>query len=268
MKKVILFALIMAIVAGALLYFYLDNLENEKAVEVVYEDVLVAAVDIPAYSVITGDMLTLTQMPAGTAHPLAAHSADEAIGYVTEGLIVAGEEILPEKLKQQGQDDSGMSYIIPDGMRAVTISVDEISGVAGFVQRGDYVDVIAYTTTTYEPEDNANTVATTDETTGETTVTTTIDNTEKTQKGTTVVAAQNVCVAAVGTTLKDNSVEVAEGTVEIYASITLLLTPEDAMRVIQGEKSGILTVVLRSSGDHEANTEGPVISDSLLDEAN
>ncbi len=258
MKKVILIALIAAIAAGALLYFYLDNLEQEAVVEVVYEDVLVAAVDIPAYSVITADMLTLTQMPEGTAHPRAAHSADEAIGYVTEGLIVAGEEILPEKLKQPGQSDSGLSYIIPDGMRAVTISVDEISGVAGFVQRGDYVDVIAYTTTTYDPEEEANTEETAEGTTEETT--------QKTQ-GTTVVAAQNVCVAAVGTTLKTSSNALAEDTEDTYASITLLLTPEDAMRVIQGAKSGIVTIVLRASGDHEANTEEPVVSDSLLEEA-
>jgi Flp pilus assembly protein CpaB len=68
MKKVILIALIAAIAAGALLYFYLDDLEKESVVEVVYEDVLVASADIPAYSVITADMVTLTQMPEGTAH--------------------------------------------------------------------------------------------------------------------------------------------------------------------------------------------------------
>jgi pilus assembly protein CpaB len=251
MKKVILIALIAAIAAGALLYFYLDDLEKESVVEVVYEDVLVASADIPAYSVITADMVTLTQMPEGTAHPRAAHSASEAIGFVTEGLIVAGEEILPEKLKQPGQSESGMSYIIPDGMRAVTISVDEISGVAGFVQRGDYVDVIAYTTTSYDPEPVP------DSETGEIT--------EKTQ-ATTVVAAQNVCVAAVGTTLK-TGVSTTDAEEEVYSSITLFLTPADAMRVIQSAKSGVITVVLRASGDHEANAEEPVVSDSLLDEA-
>lgn len=256
MKKVILFALIAALAAGTLLYFYLGNLEQETVVEVVYEDVLVAAVDIPAYSVITADMLTLTQMPEGTAHPRVAHSIDEAVGYVTESLIVSGEEILPEKLKQPGQSDSGLSYIIPDGMRAVTISVDEISGVAGFIQRGDYVDVLAYTTTTYDPDEGTDTQDTEE----------TVTATEKTQ-GTTVVAAQNVCVAAVGTTLKTTTSTDSDGTDEIYSSITLLLTPEDAMRVIQGAKSGIVTIVLRASGDHTANTEEPIVSDSLLDEA-
>jgi pilus assembly protein CpaB len=141
-------------------------------------------------------------------------------------------------------------------MRAVTIAVDEISGVAGFIQRGDYVDVIAYTTTTYDPQGEANTGETEEEAT------------EDKQQGTSVVAAQNVCVAAVGTTLKAAADTLADGTETIYSSVTLLLTPEDAMRVIQGAKSGIVTIALRASGDHTANGEEPVVSDSLLDQAN
>jgi len=242
MKKVVLFALIAAVVAGALLYFYLDSLEQEKTVEIVYENVLVAAEDIPAYAVITAEMVTVKQVPQGSSHPRAARSAEEAVGYVTESLIVSGEEILPEKLKQPGQTESGLSYIVPEGMRAVTVAVDEISGVAGFVQRGDYVDVLAYTTTTYVPE----------------------ETTEKTH-GTTIVAAQNVCVAAVGTTLAAGTD--ADDTETVYSSITLFLTPEDAMRVVQSAKGGVVTIVLRASGDHDENDQTPVVNDMLLDQA-
>lgn len=253
MKKVVLFALIAAVVAGALLYFYLGSLEQEKTVEIVYENVLVAAEDIPAYAVITAEMVTVKQVPQGSSHPRAARSAEEAVGFVTEGLIVSGEEILPEKLKQPGQTESGLSYIVPEGMRAVTVAVDEISGVAGFVQRGDYVDVLAYTTTTYVPDE---TTDGTDETAAETA--------EKTQ-GTTIVAAQNVCVAAVGTTLAAGTD--AEDTGTVYSSITLFLTPEDAMRVVQSAKGGVVTIVLRASGDHDENDQIPVVNDMLLDQA-
>lgn len=246
MKKVILFALIMAIVAGALLYFYLDNLEQDTVVEVVYEDVLVAAVDIPAYSVITADMLTLTQVPEGTSHPLAAHSSDDVIGNVTENLIVAGEEILPIKLKKQGEVDSGMSYVVPEGMRAVTIAVDEISGVAGFIQRGDYVDVIAFIDINYLQ-------GVVDET-GE------VVTEESTEIQTSLFVVQNVCVAAVGTTMQSGTAETGE---MIYGSITLLLTPEEALRVNLCAKGGILTVALRSSGDHEIIDSMPITADGL-----
>jgi len=246
MKKVILFALIAALAAGVLLYFYLGNLEQETVVEVVYEDVLVAAVDIPAYSVITADMVTLTKVPEGTSHPLAARSAAEVVGNVTESLIVEGEEILPVKLKKQGEVDSGMSYVVPDGMRAVTIAVDEVSGVAGFIQRGDYVDIIAFMDIKYLNGIVDETGATI------TSETTTVQ--------TSLYAAENVCVAAVGTTMQSDSSETDE---VLYESITLLLTPEDALRVNLCAKAGVLTVALRSSGDHEINDDVPVTADTF-----
>lgn len=246
MKKVILFALIAAIAAGALLYFYLDNLEQETVVEVVYEDVLVAAVDIPAYSVITEDMLTLTQVPEGTAHPLAAHSSAEVVGNVTESLIVAGEEILPVKLKKQGEEESGMSYVVPEGKRAVTIAVDEVSGVAGFIQRGDYVDVIAFIDIRCLKGVVDDTGAVVTE--------------EPTNIETSLYVAQNVCVAAIGTTMQSGA---ADSETELYESVTLFLTPEEALRVNLCAKGGILTVVLRSSGDHELSEDLPVTADTL-----
>lgn len=250
MKKVILFALIAALTAGALLYFYLGKLEQKNEVKVVYENVLVAAADIPAYSSITAEMVTVKQVPQGTSHPLAARTPEEVVGFVTENLIVAGEEILPVKFKQPGQTDSGLSYIVPEGMRAVTVAVDEVSGVAGFLQRGDYVDVIAYTTTSYLAEGQ----------------TVPADATTVPTQATTLVAAQNVCVAAVGTTLK-TSAATDDAPAELYASVTLFLTPEDALRVIQSAKSGVIILALRASSDHAQNTEDPVVSDTLLNQA-
>src|SRR5512133_2382548 len=108
MKKVVLFAVIAALCAGALLYFYLGKLESQKEVKIEYDSVVVAAVDIPAFTPITVDMLTYKQIPMGYAHPLSAHSVDEVVGYVTQGAIISGEEIFPSKLKQYGETGSGL----------------------------------------------------------------------------------------------------------------------------------------------------------------
>ena len=97
MKKVVLFALIAALCAGVLLYFYLGKLESQKQVKIEYDTVIVAAVDIPAYTPITSEMLTIKQIPQGYAHPLAARTLEEAVGFVTERDIVAGEELLPSR---------------------------------------------------------------------------------------------------------------------------------------------------------------------------
>jgi len=256
MKKIVLFALIAALCAGALLYFYLGNLEAQKEVKVEYDNVVVALTSIPAYTPITVDMVTFKQVPLGNAHPLAAHTLEEVLGFVTESDIIEGEELLPAKLKQYGEIDSGLSYVVPEGMRAVTVGVDEVTGVAGFLQRGDYVDVISYTTTTYLPAE-APVVPEGEEPTAAQLPQT---------LSTTLVAAQNVRVAAIGTSLSGTTTVDGE-TVTGYNSVTLLLTPEDTMRVVQGARSGAIILILRATGDHTPNTEDPVINDMLLVQA-
>jgi len=256
MRKIVIFALIAALCAGALLYFYLGNLEAQKEVKVEYDSVVVAAVDIPAFTPITVDMVTLQQVPMGYAHPLAARTKEEVVGLVTESAIIAGEEMLPSKLKEYGETDSGLSYVVPEGMRAVTVAVDEVSGVAGFLQRGDYVDVISYTSTSYE-------MPTADQVqTGTTETTDPAQN--AVSQSTTVIAAQNILVAAIGRSLSSSTGSTEDQSAIGYNSVTLILSPEDAMRVIQGSRSGSLILILRASGDHDTNTEDPVINDSLL----
>lgn len=256
MKKVVLFAVIAALCAGALLYFYLGKLETQKEVKIEYDNVVVAAVDIPAFTPITADMVTFKQIPMGYAHPLSAHTIEEVVGYVTESEILQGEEIFIAKLKQYGESDSGLSYIVPEGMRALTIAVDEVSGVAGFLQPGDYVDVLSYTTATVQ------TVKTEQAPDG------TQQTTQTAQSvSTTVVAAQNIRVVAIGMSLTTNTQVAADGSTAMYGSVTLLVTPEDAMRIVQGSKSGVIALILRASGDHEQNTERPVVNDTLLEQA-
>ena len=274
MKKVVVFALIAALCAGALLYFYLGKIEQQHEVKVEYESVVVAAVNIPAYTPITTEMVTLSQVPLGSSHPLAAHTLEEVIGYVTENDIIAGEQILPVKLKQLGESDSGLSYIVPDGMRAVTIAVDEVTGVAGFLQRGDYVDVISYITTSYEPTTETQDLTQASQSdqaalAGETDLTAATEQPVQTGEGsqsTTLIAAQNVRIAALGTSLANGTSGAAEGAVG-YNTITLFLTPEQAMRVVHAARSGAIVIILRASGDHADNTEVPIINNMLLEKA-
>ena len=266
MKKIVLFALIAALCAGALLYFYLGKLEQQKEVKIEYENVIVATTTIPAYTPITADMVTIRQVPLGTAHPLAARTLEEVVGYVTESETLEGEQLLPPKLKQLGQTESGLSYIIPEGMRAVTIPVDEVTGVAGFLQRGDYVDVITNVATAYAPtpaeQGQADAVQAEPAADG----TMPAVQTGTTERATTLVAAQNVRIAALGTSLTNGSGTNADGVIS-YASITLFLTPEEAMRVLHASRSGAVMIILRASGDHDENTQLPVINDMLLEKA-
>lgn len=266
MKRIVLFALVAALCAGALLYFYLGKLEQQKQVQIVYEDVVVAVGDIPAFTQISAEMVQIQKKPAGSSHPFAARTLDQVVGFVTESNIIAGEELLPAKLKQPGQTESGLSYVIPEGMRALTVAVDQVSGVAGFLQRGDYVDVLAYVnvqvvkSTVVDPYE----VVTAEDPEGEQMIQEADPSTATTESATLVVA-QNICIAAIGTSLAD-AADAQNGETG-YGSVTLFVTPEDALRIVQSARSGSITLALRASGDHEQNTEDPILSGSLLKKA-
>lgn len=242
MKKVYLIALIAALAAGGLLYLYLSNLEKQKVVEVEMERVLVAAADIAPHTVITADMVQVSEVPKGTAHALSARSAGEVVGSMTDFQILMGEQIIPSKLKITGDASSGLSYNIPAGMRALTVAVDPVSGVGGYIQKGDYVDVLAHVSTSFPAAPYEE---------------------EAAQMATTALAAENVVVAEVGTE-QDKADAQVTGTPMQYETITLLVTPEQAMRIVQAARSGVINVLLRATGDHAANRQTPVGSDSLL----
>ncbi len=98
----------------------------------------------PPYTTITSAMQwKVKQVPAGTAHAAAAIDVSEVEGLVSQSDILADEQILPATLKALGNSEGGLSYIIPEGMRAFTIAVSETTGVAWFLRRGDIVDVFA-----------------------------------------------------------------------------------------------------------------------------
>lgn len=65
----------------------------------------------------------------------------DVIGRVAAGPMVRGEAVVAGKLASKGHD-AGLSAVVPEGYRALTVAVDEVIGVGGFVQAGDRVDVL------------------------------------------------------------------------------------------------------------------------------
>jgi pilus assembly protein CpaB len=107
--------------------------------------VIVAAKPLQFGTALTPEMLVEVQWPAASV-PAGAFSSREALlgpgGQRTVLTAIAkSEPILASKITGPGQRGS-LSAVIEDGMKAVTIRVDDVLGVAGFVQPGDRVDVI------------------------------------------------------------------------------------------------------------------------------
>jgi pilus assembly protein CpaB len=103
--------------------------------------VVVAAVDIELGSKINPEMLTSVDWPAGSTPPGAFKDAKALQDRITKVGVMRGEPLLEGKLAPLGTL-GGLSAVIAEGKRAMTVRVNDVVGVAGFALPGNYVDVM------------------------------------------------------------------------------------------------------------------------------
>src|SRR6266851_2537020 len=177
-------------------------------------DVIVAANDIQVGARVEEHDVRTAKFPAAGL-PAGAYSKRSQV--MGRGVIIPiskGEFILPSKLAPENAG-SGLPSLIPPGMRAVSVRVNEVVSVAGFVGPGTRVDVLL----TGTPSGGAE------------------------QQTTTVL--QNVAVIAAGHTLE----RTASGEAQNTPVITLLVSPDDAQRLTLASSEGHIQLVLRNPLD-------------------
>lgn len=103
--------------------------------------VVVAAVDIPARTQITAEMITRVVKPAWILEPDTIEDPSKAIGSVALINIPNTAALTASKLGRP--NDLGLPVQVRAGMRAVTISIDKVKGIAGLIEPGDRVDVMS-----------------------------------------------------------------------------------------------------------------------------
>ena len=106
--------------------------------------VLAATRDLAAGATVGPADVTTIPVPQKFIQPYAAKAANEVVGLVAAAPIAEGEQLMTNKLRRPEVVSQGatLSTLTPKGKRAVTIAVDTISGVGGFVRPGDRVDVL------------------------------------------------------------------------------------------------------------------------------
>ena len=148
MKKIYIIAFISAIICGTLFFLFLRGFSRKKeetavqnAVETV--DVVVSVGEIAENTQITQEMLKVVKIPKDAVNPNAVTKMEDVVGKFVNTKVYTMEQILSQKLYDKSKGESnGLSFKITKGMKAMTISVDNVSGVAGFISEGDYVDVL------------------------------------------------------------------------------------------------------------------------------
>lgn len=179
--------------------------------------VVVAKVDIPAKTQITSEMVQEVQVPAEYMQPGAMQDMNAMIGVITREKIIAGEQILERWLVLEGKV-VGFTGLIPRDKLAVSVAVNEVTGVNGFIKPGDYVDVIATFDASVVGESVSNLVL------------------------------QSILVLAVDRNsdlASGNSKEAAKDVAVKGMTVTLAVTPDDASRLTLVEEKGKIRLALR-----------------------
>lgn len=139
-KGLLAVALILSLMTSLLVYNYLQK-AGEKNITKNGVSVVMAKTAIPAKTKITPEMVETTIVPQEYVQPGAVTNISSAIGIIARENIVPGEQITERRLVRESKA-VGFTGLIPRDKRAVSVMVNEVTGVSGFIKPGDYVDVI------------------------------------------------------------------------------------------------------------------------------
>jgi len=135
-------AVVLAVATGLLTLHYLSGVNQKvRAQVVITAPVVIASVDIPLHARIKPQMLAKVQRPANTIEPGTLSDASQAVGDVALATIRAGKPIVQTQVGEPAT--VGVAGSLRFGERAITIPVDMVKAVAGLLEPGDHVDVIA-----------------------------------------------------------------------------------------------------------------------------
>jgi pilus assembly protein CpaB len=135
--------IVASVVAGLVATFAIHRYVSIKTTIPVAatRQVIVASGDISPGTALSSQLAKSVTWPLKVIPPKSASSMAEVEGRVVMVPIPQGNPILFSMLAPEGTA-AGLSGILPDGKRALTVKVDEVAGVGGFIHPGDHVDVL------------------------------------------------------------------------------------------------------------------------------
>lgn len=195
-----------------------------KTVSMPTKQVAVAAADLDIGAELRREDVRMVEWPANAVPQAAFTDASQVIGRGLIMPVVQNEPILPMKLASK-EAGAGLPPAIPPGLRAVSVRVNEVIGVAGYVLPGTHVDVVV-----------------------------TVSPTDKQTDMTSKVILTNVLVLAAGTKIDRETDKNKPIPVTV---VTLLVAPDEAERLTLASNQGKIQLALRNPLDKTTpNTRG------------
>lgn len=180
--------------------------------------IAVAKVAIPLGSKIIPEQIMVVQFPKESTPDGAFDSPEKLAGRVAIMNIAAREPITEARLAPEGTA-AGLSAVIPEGYRAMTVKVDDAAGISGFIMPGTLVDVVV----TIDPREGSGM-----------------------QDPISKIVLQNIKVLANGQNIDKPENEREANSVK---AVTLQVTPEQAEKLALASSEGKLQLVMRNQID-------------------
>lgn len=235
-KRRVLLVLALAIVmAGVAAFSTLNYLSTTPAQAAKVQDsrtarVVVAARDLPVGHFVAEQDVRIVSWPADAVPEGYTMQPSDVVGRGLITAVHANEPLLATKLAERGSG-AGLPIVIPEGMRAMSIAVDQVVGVAGFVLPGTRVDVLL----TIRPPDQDETI--------------------------TQIILQNLTVLTAGQVSQRNE----EGEPIVVNVVTVMVDPEQAERLSLATSQGRVQLALRNMLDVDAAPTPGIRVSNLLD---
>jgi pilus assembly protein CpaB len=223
--------LILALVTGLAAAVYAASWVSQRA-NIASTSVVVAAVDIELGSKINPQMLTTSSWPSESVPQDAFKHIKELEDRVVKASVLRGEAIVNRKLSPVGTK-GGLSAVIAEGKRAMTVRVNDVVGVAGFALPGNYVDVMLHTQQDKGKGEGANQIS--------------------------MTVLEQVLVLAVAQEASRDEMKP-----KVVSAVTLQLAPEDAEKLDLARSVGSLSLVLRNQLDKKTVATSGVTKAQLL----
>jgi pilus assembly protein CpaB len=197
--------------------------------------VAVALLDISMGARITPELIHMVDWPSSSVPPGAMTDPKTLEGRITRANIQRGEPVTEGKLAPAGTS-GGLSAVVAEGKRAMTVRVNDVVGVAGFALPGNYVDILVNTQSDSGGDHNVR------------------------EQAISKIVLERILVLAIAQESNRDDTKP-----KVVNAVTLELTPEQVEKLDLARSVGTLSLVLRNQIDPKsANTEGATKS-SLLD---
>lgn len=238
-RKIIILAIILGVLTTIGLFYYIQSIKSGPK----YINVWVAEKTIPAMTKLDNTMIRSKKVAEEYVLKGAITIDKQITGKYLTQQAVEGEQILSVRIQEL--DKSRFSYNIPNDLRAITIAVDEVAGVANRINPGDNVDILVYSPQKEIEEKGARIIF----------------------QDTVLTMLQNILVLSIETENSNQSKtesSKSKSSNETQKKITLAVSPYNAEKLFFGDITGKIRLTLRNPESSQTFESIGIIRDDIL----